>query len=191
VTTTDDTKQRIVDAVNALLVEESPAAISIPAVAQRAGVGIPTVYSHFPTKERLLDASAKSIDRRTNEWLGDDAPAPGEKLREYMHRSWHELAEHLPAVRASHRGGLGQELRQRRHDDRERRVIGAVRTAGIDTSTPDGKRLVRVLLSIASSSFLLEQVDRLGMSVDDAADDVVWALETLIAAMQDGEDRSD
>jgi len=156
----------------------------------RAGVSVPTVYRYFPTKEKLLDASARAIDARTNEWLGDDAPVPGEKLREFIHRSWRELAEHLPAVRASHLPGLGHELRQRRSESRRQKAIGAASGGGVDPEDEVGERLVRLLQAIASSSMLLEQLDRLGMTVDDAADDVVWAMEAMIEAARRDQDAS-
>src|SRR5688572_9549807 len=50
------TRQRIIEALMDLLVEERPSTISIPAVAKRAGVSVRTVYHHFPTKEALFDA---------------------------------------------------------------------------------------------------------------------------------------
>src|SRR6186713_1929990 len=59
------TRTRIVRAVAELVTEAHPAAVSVPAVAKRAGVGVATVYRYFPTKEALLDASAMV--------LGDDA----------------------------------------------------------------------------------------------------------------------
>lgn len=182
-----DTKRRILAAVNELLVESHPAMLSFPAVARRAEVSVATVFRYFPNKEVLLDAAAESIDARTREWLGDDAPVPGEKLHQYIHRSWHELAENLPVVRASHMTALGRDLRDRRHESRHRKAVGAAVGAGVDPSTEEGQRLVRAMLTIASSSTLLEQVDRLGLSVDQAVDDVVWIIETIAAATREAQ----
>src|SRR5919202_2146998 len=62
------TRRRILRAVIDLLAEHHPAALSMPAVAARSAVSIPTIYRYFPTKEALLDAAAMfGLESR---WLG-------------------------------------------------------------------------------------------------------------------------
>src|SRR5690242_17527309 len=102
-----ETRRRILDAVNSLLAEEHPAALSVPAVAKRAGTSTATIYRHFPTKEALLDASAASVDRQTRSWLGDQAIVPGRNLGEFMAHMWAELSENLPALRAAQLSTVG------------------------------------------------------------------------------------
>jgi AcrR family transcriptional regulator len=182
-----ETRRRILQAVNDLLAEEHPSTLSVPSVAKRSGVSRATIYRHFPTKEALLDASARSIDEETRQWLGGDAPAVGAKLSEFIHRSWHELSQHLPALRASHLSDLGRDLRLRRSERRLEDAKGTMRSAGIDVDTPEGERAVRLTLALASSSTLLEQVDRLGQPVEQAADDVVWAIEAIARATREAQ----
>ena len=57
------TRRRIVDGLLALLAEDHPATLSVPAVARRAGVSVATVYRYFPTKEALLDAGSEVTDQ--------------------------------------------------------------------------------------------------------------------------------
>lgn len=52
----DDTRQRIVEATVALHEQLGPARTSISAIAERAGVGRPTVYRHFPDERSLFSA---------------------------------------------------------------------------------------------------------------------------------------
>jgi AcrR family transcriptional regulator len=52
----DETRQRIVEATVALHEELGPAQTSISAIAERAGVGRPTVYRHFPDERSLFTA---------------------------------------------------------------------------------------------------------------------------------------
>jgi AcrR family transcriptional regulator len=174
-----ETRRRIVQAVTDLLAEEHPSSISVPAVVERSGISRATVYRHFPTKEALLDASAHGIDERTREWLGTDAPVVGRNMSEFIHRAWSELAQHLPALRASQLPGLGRELRRRRGIRRRGDAVAGMQVYGIDTDSELGQRVVRLTLALSSSSMLLEQLDRMGMDVETAADDVVWAIETL------------
>jgi AcrR family transcriptional regulator len=180
-----ETRRRILEAVNALLTEEHPSAVSVPAVARRSGVSLATIYRYFPTKEALLDAAAGSVDEVTWAWLGTEPVVAGGNLREFIVLMWRELSGNLPALRASQVPGLGRDLRLRRS---KRRLAVATRTAeaaGIDPATELGQRVIRVILVLASSSALLEQLDRLELPVDLAADDVAWAIATLLAAAGD------
>ena len=51
-----ETRRRIVDATRALHTEQGIAATSWDAIAARAGVGVGTVYRHFPTLDELVPA---------------------------------------------------------------------------------------------------------------------------------------
>jgi AcrR family transcriptional regulator len=70
-------RERILEAAEATFTAEGVAA-PIDAVAQRAGVGVGTVYRHFPTKEALFEAivTARLDDlcEKTRELAGGDAP---------------------------------------------------------------------------------------------------------------------
>ena len=179
------TRRRIVVAVNDLLAEEHPAALSVPAVARRSGVSIPTIYRYFPTKEALLDAAAAGVDIETRTTQGDEPIVLGRNLSTFMHRMWQELAGNLPALRASQLPGVGRELRRRRSARRQEDATRALATHGVDLATEDGQRALRITLVLTSSSTLLEQLDRLDLPVDQAADDVVWAIETLADAVRE------
>lgn len=52
----EETRHRIVEATVQLHQELGPAATSVVAIAERAGVGRVTVYRHFPDEDRLLEA---------------------------------------------------------------------------------------------------------------------------------------
>jgi AcrR family transcriptional regulator len=177
-----DTRRRILEAVNQLLAEEHPAAISIPLVARRSNISPATIYRYFANKEALLDAAAASVDVSTRTWLSDDAVVPGQNLGEFLTRMWAELAENIPTLRASQFTPLGQELRARRSERRHQDAIRGLTEGGVDVDTDAGKRLVRVVLVLTSSTIFLEQIDRLGLSPTEGALDIVWAIEALTAA---------
>jgi AcrR family transcriptional regulator len=89
-----ETRQRIVDAVAALVTEEHPATISVPAVARRAGVSVATVYRYFPNKGQLLDAATEVGHRRTSaEFAGRRLDAVVELL--VSSATFLELHDHL------------------------------------------------------------------------------------------------
>jgi AcrR family transcriptional regulator len=77
--------ERVLEAAKAVFGAGGPDA-SLEAVARRAGVGIGTLYRHFPTREALFEA----VYRREVEHLVDLAeqlkadPAPAEALRRWL-----------------------------------------------------------------------------------------------------------
>ena len=52
-------RERLLDAALALFLEDGPD-VPLEAVARRAGVGIGTLYRHFPTREALVEAAYRS-----------------------------------------------------------------------------------------------------------------------------------
>ncbi len=78
--------ERVLDAAKAVFSAGGPDA-SLEAVARRAGVGIGTLYRHFPTREALFEA----VYRREVEQLVDLAQqlkadvAPADALRRWLH----------------------------------------------------------------------------------------------------------
>src|SRR6204780_27236 len=79
-------RERVLEAAKAVFSAGGPEA-SLEAVAKRAGVGIGTLYRHFPTREALFEA----VYRREVQQLADlaerlkDERAPVEALRHWMH----------------------------------------------------------------------------------------------------------
>jgi AcrR family transcriptional regulator len=79
-------RERVVEAARAVFSAGGPEA-SLEAVARKAGVGIGTLYRHFPTREALFEA----VYRREVQHLADLAERlkhdadPVEALRQWMH----------------------------------------------------------------------------------------------------------
>jgi AcrR family transcriptional regulator len=79
-------RERLLEAAAAVFSAGGPDA-SLEAVAKRAGVGIGTLYRHFPTREALFEAVYRhEVDQlgELAEQLGRDA-APVEALRRWLH----------------------------------------------------------------------------------------------------------
>ena len=78
-------RERVLEAAKAVF-STGGADASLEAVARRAGVGIGTLYRHFPTREALYEA----VYRREVEQLGDlaeqlkDEPRPVDALRRWL-----------------------------------------------------------------------------------------------------------
>ena len=170
------TRRRIVDAVSALIAEEHPAAISVPAVARRAEVAVATVYRYFPTKEALLDAAAYAP-------VSPDAanlPTSFDELEPSLRAAWRELAAQLPLVRGQFASPVGRELHRRRWHAKHDAMASALCEQGLDPEAPHGRRLLGIADVLTSSTALLELHDKAGIPVDDAAEWCAWAVAVLV-----------
>lgn len=169
------TRERIVAAVNALVAEQHPAAVSVPAVAERAGVGVATVYRYFPDKGALLDEAAHGAVSAGVAGLPRSLGEVPERLR----AAWSELAEQLPLVRNQLASPLGRELRRRRWVAKAAALEAVARDEGLDPDQEVVQRLLGVVDVLTSSTALLELHDKAGVPVDDAADWCAWAVGVL------------
>lgn len=80
-------RQRLLD-VTVELILEVGGEPSRDAIAERAGLGIGTLYRHFPDRQSLLHAVARSALEatiNTGETLLEEVPDATEALRQYMH----------------------------------------------------------------------------------------------------------
>jgi AcrR family transcriptional regulator len=179
------TRRRILEAVHGLLVEEHPAALSMPVVAERAGVGVRTLYRYFPSKEALLDAASMSMSAEAMEAVGGDPT--WDTLGEYLRVAWRGFGRALPAVKAQHLTPGGRELRARRLPLARQMIREGLLAEGLDLPEDELEALVDLVVLLSSSAAYLELADRLGHADDDAARLALWAIESLIErARRDG-----
>src|SRR5690606_19166239 len=104
-------RDQILQAVHDHLAEESPATLSMPRVAERAGMSLRTLYRYFPTKEALLDAAAESF-RVPAAVVGGEITLT--TLRPYLRAQWGGFEDSIGAIRAQHLTPSGRALRDRR-----------------------------------------------------------------------------
>jgi AcrR family transcriptional regulator len=185
-----ETRDRIVDAVVALVTEEHPASISVPAVARRAGVSVATVYRYFPNKGLLLDAATEVGHRRTSALLAADRPRAagldagehGVLIDRIVGHFFAELTEHLDYVRQAQASPAGRDLRRRRRADKQRELPLILGSVGIDADSVDGRRLAAMIELLVSSTVFVELHDHLGLTTEEASAQVAWAIRTLLEA---------
>jgi AcrR family transcriptional regulator len=180
------TRERIVRAVSELVADAHPAAISVPAVAARAGVGVATVYRYFPTKEALLDASMLVMGTDVSITSLAEMPRSFDELTGMLHAAFADVAAHLPLARNQLASPLGRDLRRRRWEAKRVAVDAALEGSGIDPGSDAGRRLGAIADVLTSSTAVLELHDKAGIPVDDAADYVLWALAVLEQAPKEG-----
>jgi AcrR family transcriptional regulator len=168
------TRDQIVEAVHHVLVEDHPASLSMPRIAERAGVSLRTVYRYFPTKEALVDAASETFRvPDVGEVVGLDG------LPAYLTRAWIGFSEHLASVRSQHITPVGRAIRDRRIEPARRITDQSLRAAGVDLGDEQAL-LVDLVVAMTSSSTFLELCDRLDNTPEDAARVTAWAVQAVV-----------
>lgn len=175
------TRQKVLSAVLELVAEGSLDDVSVPAVAERSGVSVATIYRYFPTRDDLLTAAAsepsrQALTRRPKARPGDD------ELAAYQRALWHDFADNLPLLRHQVASAAGREMRAARLESSRRSLADYVERHGVDPDTPEGERLISLLLLIDGSLAVIELHDRQGLDIDEALDRSLWATRALIDA---------
>lgn len=175
----EETRARILDAAIRVMAG-GLAYLSIPAVAREAGVSVPTIYRHFATKRHLL----AEVHPHTMRRAGLDelvTPRSMDELREGM-RAYFERTDSLgDLARAAMASPGSDEVRRLNMPDRLamfRQIADSIEPRPSETNRD---RIARLLVILTASSSLRLWRDQLGSSVDEAADDVDWAIRAVIA----------
>ena len=183
----EETRARILDATLRVMAG-GIAELSIPAVAREAGVSVPTIYRHFGTKRDLLAALHPHLVRRAG--LRDLVPARSlDELREGIRVILSRLESLDEAGWALLASPVGEEVRHLSIPARladNRRFADSVEPP---LSEVDRDRIARLLLVVTSSSAVRLWRDHLGLSVDEAADEIDWVIRAAVAAATRGNGR--
>ncbi|WP_245687586.1 TetR/AcrR family transcriptional regulator [Streptacidiphilus griseoplanus] len=153
-------RARVLATARALFGEHGEA-VQMPEVARAAGVGIGTVYRHFPTRQALVEAAAEQRFGEILEFAETDClrePQAGQGLRRYL--------RHVGEVLAGERG------------------LSAALAAAVGSEAPRGEMLARLERAVGA---LIEQ-DRAAGAVrgDVTVDDVYLVVAGLSGIIRTG-----
>lgn len=178
------THDRILDATGRVLAS-GIASLSIPAIAREAGVSVPTVYRIFGTKRGLLDAIYPYAIRRAR--AGElRLPTSIEDFRDGVRVIFQRLESFDDIDRAAIASPGAEEVR---HSGMESRLAVSRKMAEAiapDLSVEDREHVARIgiLLTMSASARMLR--DHLGLSLEEAVDEVDWAIRAVIAGRSRG-----
>jgi len=174
-----ETRERILEAVVRVMAR-GVADLSIPAVAREAGVSVRTVYRHFANKRELLAELQQYFARRT----GMEAIPPPRSTGElhYAVRTLftgiHQMGPVGYAALASPVGSSARHAQMAGRLQVTRETIDAI---GPDLTEEWRDRLVRLLVILMSSTSLRMWTEHLGLTPDDASDDVTAVIRAVVA----------
>lgn len=170
------TRERIIEAVVDLLVSEHPGTLSMPTVAERAGVSVGTVYHHFGSKEGLFEAVNEAVDARVT-------PEHGiryEHLEEDLVRFWTLVERESAYFRARDASPAGREVSRKRLPRRRQQARRILAEACADELPPAKVERLAALLNALVSSGAFFRLREFGLSVEEAAETAAFAIKTIV-----------
>lgn len=173
------TRRRIVDALVDLINtgEGRPESITVPDVAERAGVSVPTVYRHFQNKDALFEAITSIAFA---EFTGDpELPTLG-TLPTALRTMFGQMRTHEGFVRATLATDYGREIRKRRRPDRVAFIRNILDSVPGDIPVDRRQALYVLIQLLTSGPTYLYLIDKGGYDSDKAAEIASWAIRTLI-----------
>jgi len=178
------TRDRILEAT-ARVVASGIAGISIPAIAEEAGVSIPTVYRIFGTKRGLIEAIYPYATRKANP-AELRVPNSFEDFRQGLRILFDRVDSMDELARAAIVSRGAEEVRHASMPARlalTRQLVDAL-APGLEGRDRD--RVVRLAVVLSSSASLRMWRDHLGVPVDGAIDDIEWIFRAAVAAARSG-----
>lgn len=191
-------RDRILEAVAAEIAEHGLRELSIPAVAERAGISQRTIYNHFENKDSLV----RSLDAWSEAWMeergGVAVEADMDKIPDAIRINFGLFSEMGTLTTA-----LGRVRADFRLTANEGASLGPGHEARTEVTRDWIRRLrpdlapseVAMFAACFRSLISFENWNRLtsdgGLSGEDAGAVTAWAFSTLMSAVKDGAGPSD
>jgi len=176
----DATRTRILDATVRVMAR-GLASVSMPEVAREAGVSVPTIYRHFGSKEDLLAAIYPHVARRVGLDKVPD-PVTFDDLRDGIRTVFEKVDSYSDLERAAVASPGADVTRRLTMPQRLKRLSAFADSVQPRLARTDRERITRLLAVLTASSSLRMWRDHLGVSVEQAADDIDWVMRASIAA---------
>jgi AcrR family transcriptional regulator len=181
----DETRIRILEALIRTM-GRGVAELTVPAVAEEAGVSIPTVYRHFGSKRELLDALGPYLVEKTR-LMPENPPQTLDDLRALARDIYRRHDEMDPAIRAAMTTELGGVVRREYMPERLATMRDVVRGSAPELDDRTVERLSLVLVLLYSSAVMRAMKDYFELVGDDAAERVAWAVEMLVVGARNAQ----
>jgi AcrR family transcriptional regulator len=180
------TREAILDAL-IRVIARGVAELSMPAVAEEAGVSLRTVYRHFPTKRDLLTGLSRHLEERLSSYSVQPYPRNLDELAIHIRQYFRALDSMSDADRAIWASEIVRESREQEGLPEKFRIVESALGPMLGSlPEPDRTRLFQVVTTIFSRFTLQRMKEDLGLSSDEAADTVNWAIETLVRGATGG-----
>lgn len=158
--------------------------IPMEELAREAGVSRRTLYRYFPNRAALL---AEAGDWIRAEALQLPVDIGDEGIAESFRTAAARLQKKPRLARALLRTQTGSAVRSGYRAERAKAIRNAVRREAPDLSRRQVERAAAVIGLLCSSSAWITIQDESGLSATSAQASVIWAIETLLARLREGD----
>lgn len=183
-------RDRILDALATEIAENGLVALSIPAVAKRAGVSLRTVYNHFENKDVLIASlspwAEQRMEARGGRIVETDPDAIPDAIRTNF-RLFDELGDTsvaLSRVATLEQQGKRDEATDRLQDSRTAAVRAFIETERPDLDPTQHIALTAIFRSILSFSMWDRLVGDFGLTGEEAGEMAAWAYEVMLRSLR-------
>jgi len=179
------TRLRIVESV-ARVLARGVTELSVPAVAEEAGVSVATVYRHFKSKEELVTAlhrhyadiiDASPSDLSAGKWSSFD------QVLDDLPKIAARMARLEPVLRGAVASGVVDDYRREHRSDRLEPIEQALRRERPDLNAHDLHNLRNLIAVLASTRGIQAFELMTGASPEEAATTVAWAIRRLLKSV--------
>lgn len=173
------TRDRIIEAVAAIIGEGRILSFSVKDVADRAGVSYGSVYRHFPTRESLLEALYESAAEIMGQDLSftslslDEIPAVAGKTIATFEKNATILKAFTMALAANN-------IQPQSRRQRDQMYQQMVAENAPHLSPEVARQVAAIICHLYSSLTWATLKQRFGLSAEATAEALTWALQTLI-----------
>jgi AcrR family transcriptional regulator len=173
------TAEVIVEAAAQEIAENGMADLSMPRVAERAGVAVRTLYRHFASRDDLLLAIGERLERDMK-GSGPPIPTTTEEFIESMPPLFEFFEQNAEAVEALHATVVGRQIRKAaraRRTEMTRAASDALYEGMSERDRTLAFAMVRVMFGSATWLALRKEM---GLDADEAKDAVRWMAEMYV-----------
>ncbi len=171
------TRELILRAVAERLETDDPGDISVPAIAEHAGVSLRTVYRYFPTREELFAAAGDWINEQVLGGIPFEETLDG--LGEVFKRACERFDEKPRLVRAMALSQAGRSVRSHRRARRLEGIRRALREVTNELPEREVRRAEAVFFYLENMLAWVTMRDEAGLSGKEVGEAVAWAMRTL------------
>ena len=174
----EQTRQRILQALTEVLADPAAAEVTIPLVARRARVSLRTVYRYFPTREELFDAWAEWADENLRLPFRN-YPQAADRLPAFTGELFQTYEENESLVRALLTSKAARAVRERTRPHRQQSFQRAMSelTEGLEP-VERARALAAVYLFVSAPGWQALR-DQWGLDGVEAGKAAAWAVRVL------------
>jgi AcrR family transcriptional regulator len=171
------TREVIVEAISAQIVESGLSDFSVQDIAKRAGVAVRTVYRYFPTRDDLISAAEEAWRKREPDLpsitrLEDIAPAIP-----VVFRYFEANREVLEAAMVT---ALGRQVHDRSRRRRNEKALDLARHAAPHLDERTQKTRAAILRLLGGSMVWRFLTKDMGLTLEESIEASAWAIRTLV-----------